>query len=168
MVKWLTNQQLTTLVVILILFFVINSIFITSKNLQLKLELERRPKVTTNFVFDIGFNDGRDTAFYMQAGFNVIAIEADPELYGKGREKFAKEIAEKRLVLLNIGIAQTAGSGLQFYKHKFNSYVLLILCTNSRIQRMEFVHTERRLPKCLRRMELSLLHTDNCANYDVR
>jgi len=53
-------------------------------------------------IYDIGFHKGEDTGFYLSQGYNVIAIEADPELYNKGKTKFKKEINSGNLVLLNL------------------------------------------------------------------
>lgn len=33
-----------------------------------------------DLIFDIGANNGDDTAFYLKKGFRVVAIEADPAL----------------------------------------------------------------------------------------
>ncbi len=68
----------------------------------------------SNLIFDIGFHTGQDTEYYLKKGFSVVAIEANPELAEAGRLRFADAINEKRLALLNIGIAETA-SILPFY-----------------------------------------------------
>ena len=34
----------------------------------------------TDLVFDIGMNNGDDTAYYLHRGFRVVAVEADPIL----------------------------------------------------------------------------------------
>jgi len=67
-----------------------------------------------NLIYDIGFNDGSDTSFYLSKGFNVVGIDANPELIEKGRTKFKKEINEGRLILLNIGISNK-NEILKFY-----------------------------------------------------
>jgi len=36
-----------------------------------------------DLIFDIGANNGDDTAFYLKKGFRVVAIEADPALAQK-------------------------------------------------------------------------------------
>ena len=60
-------------------------------------------------VYDVGFHIGQDTAFYLQKGFRVVAIEADPELVRRGRLRFATEIARGQLQLLNCGVTEEAG-----------------------------------------------------------
>jgi FkbM family methyltransferase len=60
-------------------------------------------------VIDIGFHNGDDTDHYLARGFDVIAIEANPELAEAGRRRFADAIEAGRLRLLNVGIAQETG-----------------------------------------------------------
>jgi len=60
-------------------------------------------------VFDIGFNNGDDTDHYLGRGFNVVAVEANPELAAAGRRRFADAIAAGKLHLVNVGIAPEAG-----------------------------------------------------------
>lgn len=61
-------------------------------------------------IFDVGMHNGDDTAFYLHRGFRVVAIEADPALAEQGRRRFAREIEEGRLTLLNVGIAPQEGT----------------------------------------------------------
>src|SRR5271155_3844914 len=62
-----------------------------------------------NLIYDIGMNNGDDTAYYLRRGFHVIAVEADPQLAATGAERFANEIESGRLTILNIGIAAEEG-----------------------------------------------------------
>ena len=59
---------------------------------------------------DVGMNDGADTAFYLAKGFEVVAVEADPELVVAACERFSVEIAEGRLCVIEAAIAETAGT----------------------------------------------------------
>jgi hypothetical protein len=36
--------------------------------------------VLKNLIYDVGMNDGNDTAYYLSRGFRVVAIEANPVL----------------------------------------------------------------------------------------
>lgn len=65
-------------------------------------------------IYDIGLHVGQDTDFYLKKGFRVVAVEANPELAAAGREKFKDAIDSKRLIILNIGIAEAEGI-LPFY-----------------------------------------------------
>jgi FkbM family methyltransferase len=60
-------------------------------------------------IYDVGMNNGDDTAYYLHKGFSVVAIEADPALANKASERFGREIADGRLKILNLAIAKEAG-----------------------------------------------------------
>jgi FkbM family methyltransferase len=62
-----------------------------------------------DLVFDIGMNNGDDTAYYLHEGFRVVAVEAHPQLVEQTRLRFQREIEEGRLVILNVGIAEQPG-----------------------------------------------------------
>ena len=62
-----------------------------------------------NLIYDVGFNNGDDTAYYLHRGFNVLAIEANPGLVARGKQRFESEIAAGRLTVLNVAIAETEG-----------------------------------------------------------
>ena len=64
--------------------------------------MDHRP----DLIYDIGMDDGSDTAFYLHQGFRVIAIEADPTRCESARTKFAEAIQHGRLTILNLGIAE--------------------------------------------------------------
>ena len=64
----------------------------------------------SDLIYDVGFHHGEDTGFYLTKGFKVVAIEAHPGLYQKGKEKFVREIDQGRLTLLNLAVAETSGS----------------------------------------------------------
>jgi FkbM family methyltransferase len=71
-------------------------------------------------IYDVGFHNGNDTAFYLHQGFRVVAIEADPDLAEQGRRRFREAIATGRLQLLHLGIAETSGT-LPFYRNEVKS-----------------------------------------------
>ena len=71
-----------------------------------------------DLIFDIGANDGKDSAFYLAKGFHVLAVDADPAMCDKIRQTQAEAIESGRLTVLNIGIgAETAT--LPFYVNEF-------------------------------------------------
>jgi FkbM family methyltransferase len=80
---------------------------------------------TKGLVYDVGFNIGQDTAYYLAAGHRVIAIEADPTLAAEGRKRFAPDIAAGNLEILNVGVAADEGE-FEFWiceqKPEFNSF----------------------------------------------
>jgi FkbM family methyltransferase len=57
-----------------------------------------------DLIFDIGMHNGTDSEFYLKKGFRVVGVEANPELAESARTKFRSEIAEKRLMIENLGI----------------------------------------------------------------
>lgn len=71
-------------------------------------------------VFDIGMHTGQDSINYLQEGFRVIAIEANPLLVEENTKKFDKYIASGSLVILNVGVSDKEGI-LPFYINKRTS-----------------------------------------------
>lgn len=72
-------------------------------------------------IFDLGTNDGEDTAFYLKRGFKVVALEANPTLCEQARQRFRNEISEGRLSLLNVAIADRPGQA-KFYVNLENDH----------------------------------------------
>jgi FkbM family methyltransferase len=60
-------------------------------------------------IYDVGMNNGDDTAYYLRCGFRVVAIEADAQLARSGGERFSKQISSGQLRILNVGIAAQEG-----------------------------------------------------------
>lgn len=57
-------------------------------------------------IFDIGMYDGSDTRYYLNEGFRVLAIEANPVLVKRAKELiFQEEIKNGELIILNYAIA---------------------------------------------------------------
>ena len=61
-------------------------------------------------IDDIGAHYGSDTGFQMSKRCDVIAVEADPALAAALSERFANQIANGRLTVLNVGIAEGGGA----------------------------------------------------------
>lgn len=53
-----------------------------------------------DLIYDVGMHKGEDTAYYLQKGFRVIAFEANPELVEYCRNRFAAEIGDHRLIIV--------------------------------------------------------------------
>jgi FkbM family methyltransferase len=66
-------------------------------------------------AFDVGMNNGDDTAYYLHRGFKVVAVEANPSLCVMAQQRFADAIDEHRLIIENVGIAEREGEELQFW-----------------------------------------------------
>ena len=62
-----------------------------------------------DLIYDVGMNNGDDTAYYLHKGFRVLAIEANPILTEAAQARFHTEIAQGRLTILAVGIAEQEG-----------------------------------------------------------
>ena len=66
-------------------------------------------------VFDVGSNNGDDTAYYLRKGFRVIAIEANPTLAKVLRRRYADEIEVGKVKVLNIAVIADGRSQIEFF-----------------------------------------------------
>jgi FkbM family methyltransferase len=71
----------------------------------------------SKFIFDIGMHNGQDTKLYLNSGFKVIAVEANPYLVELAKKNFEKEIENGQLILLNVGINNISNTEILFYKN---------------------------------------------------
>lgn len=55
-------------------------------------------------IYDVGINNGDDTAYYLKKGFDVVGIDAHPGLCKFCEQRFQDEIAAGRLTLLHVGV----------------------------------------------------------------
>src|SRR5690349_19203406 len=62
-----------------------------------------------DLIYDVGMNDGTDSAYYLRRGFKVVAVEANPLLVEEARQRFDAEVAEERFEAVNVGIADSEG-----------------------------------------------------------
>ena len=65
-------------------------------------------------IYDVGVCDGSDTAYYLRRDFNVVGIEASPVMIDALRRRFASNIADGTLTILDVGVADAEGE-LQFW-----------------------------------------------------
>jgi predicted RNA methylase len=49
--------------------------------------------------------DGADTAYYLDSGYRVVAVDANPELVDKAKNKFAAQITSGQLTCINAAIS---------------------------------------------------------------
>ena len=66
-------------------------------------------RVDQKLIYDVGMNNGDDTAYYLWRGFRVVAIEPNPELVATAANRFRREIEAGYLKILNVGIAAEQG-----------------------------------------------------------
>jgi FkbM family methyltransferase len=60
-------------------------------------------------IVDVGMHDAKDTAYYLEKGYDVLAVDANPEFCADASKRFATEIAAGRLTIRNVGIAESPG-----------------------------------------------------------
>ncbi|HJZ71616.1 MAG TPA: FkbM family methyltransferase [Vicinamibacterales bacterium] len=58
----------------------------------------------TDLIYDVGMNNGDDTAYYLHKGYRVVAVEVDPALLAQARDRFASEIRRGQLELVSVAI----------------------------------------------------------------
>jgi len=63
-----------------------------------------------NLIYDVGMNNGDDTAYYLSRGFRVLAIEANPVFVEQCLRRFKREIGAGMLSILNIGVSDSEGT----------------------------------------------------------
>jgi FkbM family methyltransferase len=66
-------------------------------------------EVQHDLVYDVGMNNGDDTAYYLDQGFRVVAVEADPDLCAKASLRFADELKHEQLTIVNMGVGPQRG-----------------------------------------------------------
>lgn len=71
--------------------------------------IDRTPR-RPNLIVDVGMHVGQDTAFYLAKGFDVVAIEANPDLVAAAEERFARELEAGRLRIIGGAIAESSGT----------------------------------------------------------
>lgn len=63
----------------------------------------------SRLIFDIGMNNGDDTAYYLHRGYRVVAVEADPTLAKACELRFHAEISKGFLNIVNKAISSEFG-----------------------------------------------------------
>jgi FkbM family methyltransferase len=81
----------------------------------------------SDLVFDIGLNTGQDTANYLDKGYRVVAVEANPQLVEHCEERFESAIDDGRLTILSGAIvpgdSQAAQDGfIDFYPNENDAW----------------------------------------------
>lgn len=66
-------------------------------------------------VYDIGFHTGQDTEYYLEKGYRVVAVDADPSLIEEGKRKFMKSVASGQLLLVNRAIFEEDEREVDFF-----------------------------------------------------
>ncbi len=69
-------------------------------------------------IFDIGVSQGNDLQYYLQKGFDVVGLEADPVMYDSLVRRFAREIAYGSVELMNWVAADSSGETVTFWRNQ--------------------------------------------------
>ena len=72
-------------------------------------------------VFDLGMHNGDDTAYYLERGFKVIAVEANAGLCDECNLRFESRISHGDLFILNKAIWEKDGRIIDFYISSFTA-----------------------------------------------
>ena len=70
--------------------------------------------IKNDLIIDVGMHRGEDTSYYLKKGYNVIAIDADPNTLKYVNKKFNKEVKKKKLRILNYAIADVDDLQMDF------------------------------------------------------
>lgn len=77
-------------------------------------------------VYDVGMNNGDDAEYYLEKGFRVVGIEANPELCDACRVRFASAIAAGTLRIINCAVGAVEGDA-DFYINRRNHVLSTLL-----------------------------------------
>jgi FkbM family methyltransferase len=70
--------------------------------------------MNSHLIYDVGGHMGEDTDFYLRKGFKVVAIEANPVLAERLKDRFKTNLSDGSLVLIDAAIAENTGE-VDFY-----------------------------------------------------
>ena len=114
-----------------------------------------------DLVYDVGMNNGDDTAYYLHLGYRVVAVEADPHLVEICQRRFADDIQAGRLIILDCAIGPTPGSAkfwLCLDKPEWNSFLKAsasrrgyrVKAIDARVRRFQEILAEHGIPHYLK------------------
>lgn len=69
-------------------------------------------------IYDFGMNNGDDVEYYLLKGHKVVGVEANPDLCVEVERRFARAIADGRLIVLNCALSTGETGLVDFYLHK--------------------------------------------------
>jgi FkbM family methyltransferase len=68
-----------------------------------------------NLIFDIGMHRALDTKFYLDKGFRVVALEANPAMVASAKSSFSKAIEEAHLTIVDRALWATHDDTISFF-----------------------------------------------------
>ena len=72
-------------------------------------------------VYDIGAHRGDDCYVYLQMGYRVLAVEANPSLVIELKKRFRKEIEMGDMIVLNYAVAEEDNQQVDFFINEDSS-----------------------------------------------
>jgi FkbM family methyltransferase len=69
----------------------------------------------SDLIYDIGAHQGDDTGWYLQQGYRVVAVEANPRLANELKRKFNLAIATGKLTVVNAAVAEKDNETVTFF-----------------------------------------------------
>jgi len=69
----------------------------------------------TGLIYDVGAHNGDDTAWYLQQGYRVVAVEANPLLVKELEKKFSPAIETGKLKVVNVAVTEKDGETIPFF-----------------------------------------------------
>jgi FkbM family methyltransferase len=66
-------------------------------------------------IYDVGAHNGDDTAWYLQQGYRVVAVEANPILAKELERKFSNAIKTDKLIVVNVAITEKDNETIPFF-----------------------------------------------------
>ena len=70
---------------------------------------------TNNLIFDVGMHEGQDTGYYLNRGYRVVAVDADPRLIERAKVVFADALHAGRLTLVCCAVSGNEQDLLDFH-----------------------------------------------------
>src|SRR2546430_1610694 len=61
-------------------------------------------------IFDIGMYDASDTQYYLESGYKVVAVEANPAFANRAKSSLEKYLLSGQLEILNAAVSPREGS----------------------------------------------------------
>jgi FkbM family methyltransferase len=101
--------------------------------------------VDSNLVFDVGMHTGSDTDFYLQKGFSVVAVEANPTLVRHAKTRFAEALATRRLKLYDVAVSHYEGE-VEFFVSDEKSDWGTIYSERATLEHLAYEPVVRRVP----------------------
>jgi FkbM family methyltransferase len=75
----------------------------------------RAPRTDAGLIFDLGVHAGLDTRYYLDKGFRVVGLEANPGFVAAAERTFAREIAGGQLTLVARALWERGGEEVSFF-----------------------------------------------------